>query len=73
MKILRRVWCGKIGGSGIRMRLTTVRGGGGVRKQVFRVKRLLRMSFFLIANACKLHLQLQQSSLHLFPHSVVPI
>ena len=49
------------------------KGGGGVRKQVFRVKRLLRMSFFLIANACKLHLQLQQSSLHLFPHSVVPI
>ena len=31
-------------------------GGGGGSKQVFRVKRLLRMSFFLIANACKLHL-----------------
>ena len=30
--------------------------GGGVRKQVFRVKRLLRISFFPIANACKLHL-----------------
>ena len=59
MKILRRVWCGKIGGSGIMMRLTMgwgrgERGGGS--KQVFRVKRLLRMSFFLIATACKLHL-----------------
>ena len=31
-------------------------GGGGGSKQVFRVKRLLRMSFFLIATACKLHL-----------------
>ena len=58
MKILRRVWCGKIGSSGIRMRLTTGKGGGGgeVSKQVFRVKRLLRISFFPIANACKLHL-----------------
>ena len=57
MKILRRVWCGKIGGSGIRMRLTAGKGvGGGGSKQVFRVKRLLRISFFPIANACKLHL-----------------
>ena len=32
------------------------RGGGGGSKQVFRVKRLLGMSFFLIATACKLHL-----------------
>ena len=28
MKILRRVWCGKIGGSGIMMRLTTGKGRG---------------------------------------------
>ena len=39
------------------MSFTRGRGrGGGGSKQVFRVKRLLRMSFFLIANACKLHL-----------------
>ena len=43
------------------MSLTRGRGrgrrrGGGGSKQVFRVKRLLRMSFFLIATACKLHL-----------------
>ena len=39
------------------MSLTRGRGpGGGRSKQVFRVKRLLRMSFFLIATACKLHL-----------------
>ena len=29
MKILRRVWCGKIRGSGIMMWLTTGRGAGG--------------------------------------------
>ena len=39
------------------MSLTRGRGPGrGGSKQVFRVKRLLRMSFFLIATACKLHL-----------------
>ena len=32
MKILRRVWCGKIGGSEIRMRLTTGKGGGVASK-----------------------------------------
>ena len=37
------------------MSLTRGRGARG-SKQVFRVKRLLRMSFFLIATACKLHL-----------------
>ena len=38
MKILRRVSCRKIGGSGIMMRLTTDKGvwrGEGVSKQVF--------------------------------------
>ena len=35
MKILRRVWCGKIGDSGIMMRLTTGKGRGrGGGKQV---------------------------------------
>ena len=38
------------------MSLTRGRGAEGGSKQVFRVKRLLRMSFFLIATACKLHL-----------------
>ena len=36
MKILMRVWCGKIGGSGIRMRLTTGKGGGrGLESKCF--------------------------------------